>query len=220
MDPDGLPQIDGRFDISGRLSGDAGGLGDLLDRAQGDCKLSSKDGIFRVLRTDVTEAVKQIPSKLVGALDTVTSLFGKKTEKIGEALVEAANGLSEIHYDQMSISAERGPDLSIRITELALIAPEERITGTGRITYQEGFQIRDQPLSMDLDLAVRGRVAKFMSAVGMLKEGQDELGYTQLYQPIHLGGTLRKVDQSQWREMLIQAPLRKGSGLIDKLLGR
>jgi hypothetical protein len=54
----------------------------------------------------------------------------------------------------------------------------------------------------------------------MLKEGQDEFGYTQLYQPIHLGGTLRSVDQSQWREMLVQAPLRKGGGLFDKLLGK
>ena len=47
----------------------------------------------------------------------------------------------------------------------------------------------------------------------MLKEGRDELGYTQLYQPIHLGGTLRNIDHSQWKEMLIQAPLRKGGGL-------
>jgi len=220
MDPDRQPDIDGLFDISGHLAGEGGGLGDLLDRAQGDCKLSSKDGRFRALRTDVTEAVKQIQSKLAGALGPVTSLFGKKPEKIVEALVETASGLSEIQYDQLNVSAERGPDLGIRITELALTAPEERITGSGKITYEEGVPIRDQPLSLDLDLAVRGRVAKFMAAVGMLKDGQDELGYTQLYEPIHLGGTLGRIDQSQWREMLIQAPLRKGGGLIDKLLGR
>jgi len=220
MDPDRPPAIEGRFDLSSHLEGDGEGLGDLFDRAQGACKLSSKDGRFRVLRTDVTDAVKQAPSKLVDTLDTVTSLFGKKLDKVGEALVESATGLSEIHYDQMNISAERGADLNIRITEFTLLAPEERATGTGRITYEEGVPIRAQPLSVDLDLGVRGRLGKFMAIVGMLKEGQDELGYTQLYQPIHLGGTLQKIDQSQWREMLIQAPLRKGSGLIDKLLGR
>jgi hypothetical protein len=84
----------------------------------------------------------------------------------------------------------------------------------------EGVPIRAQPLSVDLDLGVRGRLGKFLAIVGMLKEGQDELGYTKLYQPVHLGGTLERIDQSQWREMLIQAPLRKGSGLINKLLGR
>lgn len=69
-------------------------------------------------------------------------------------------------------------------------------------------------------MGVRGRLGKFLDIVGMLKEGQDELGYTHLYQPIHLGGTLRNVDQGQWRDMLVQAPLRKGTGLIDKLLGK
>ena len=142
----------------------------------------------------------------------MTSLFGKKQDKIGEALVESATGLSDIHYDQMNLSAERGPDLNIRLSKFTLIAPEERITGTGMITYEEGVPIRAQPLSIDLDVGVRGRLGGFLGVVGMLKEGQDE--------PVHLGGTLQKIDQSQWKETLIQAPLRKGSGLIDKLLGR
>ncbi len=220
MDPDRAPAIEGRFDLTSRLSGGGDRLGDLLDKAQGECKLSSRDGKFRVLRTDVTDSVKQAPSKLVDALDTVTSLFGKKADKIGEAMVASATGLSEIHYDQMNVAAERGADLNIRFSEFTLIAPEERITGTGRITYEEGVPIRAQPLSIDLEVGVRGRLGGFLAIVGMLKDGQDELGYTQLYQPIHLGGTLQDIDQSQWRETLIQAPLRKGSGLIDKLLGR
>jgi hypothetical protein len=69
-------------------------------------------------------------------------------------------------------------------------------------------------------MGVRGQLAKFLDLVGMLKDGQDQLGYTQLYQTIRLGGTLRNVDQSQWRDMLVQAPLRKGGGLFDKLLGK
>jgi hypothetical protein len=220
MDPDRAPAIEGRFDLTSRLTGTGERLGDLADRAQGECKLSSRDGRFRVLRTDVTDSVKQAPSKLLDALDSVTSLFGKKSDKIGEALVASATGLSEIHYDQMNIAAERGADLDIRVSEFTLIAPEERITGAARITYVEGVPIRAQPLSVDLDVGVRGRLGGFLAIVGMLKDGQDELGYTQLYQPIHLGGTLQNIDQSQWRETLIQAPLRKGSGLIDKLLGR
>ena len=120
----------------------------------------------------------------------------------------------------MSIVAERGADLDLRFSEITLIAPEERLTGSGRISHIEGTPIRDQPLSVDLDLGVRGKLGKFLDLVGMLKDGQDQLGYTPLYQAIHLGGTLRDVDQSQWRDMLVQAPLRKGSGLFDKLLGK
>jgi hypothetical protein len=69
-------------------------------------------------------------------------------------------------------------------------------------------------------MGVRGSLGKVLAVLGLLKDGHDELGYTQLYQSIHLGGTLRDIDQSQWREMLIQGPLRKGGRLFDKLLGR
>ena len=38
-----------------------------------------------------------------------------------------------------------------------------------------------------------------------------------VYKPSNVS---QNIDQSQWREMLVQAPLRKGGGLFDKLLGR
>jgi hypothetical protein len=220
VNPDRPPEVEGRFDITSHFTGTGTGARDLLDRAQGDLRLSSKDGRFRALRTDIVDSIRQAPSKLVDALDTLTALFGKKSENIGTALVDSAKELSDIHYDQMSLSIERGADMDIRLTEITLIAPEERLAGTGRISYAEGTAVRDQPLSIDLDMGVRGQLGKFLDIVGMLKDGQDPLGYTQLYQTIHLGGTLRNVDQSQWREMLIQAPLRKGGGLFDKLLGK
>jgi hypothetical protein len=220
INPNRAPEVEGRFDVVSHLTGSGAGLGELLEGAQGDLRLSSRDGRFRALRTDIVDSIKQAPSKLVDALDTVTSLFGKKSENMGTALVDSAKELSDIHYDQMGIAAERGADMNIRITEISLIAPEERLTGKGVITYVDGAPIRDQPLSINLEMGARGQLGKFLDVVGMLKDGQDELGYTPLYQPIHLGGTLHNVDQSQWREMLLQAPLRKGGGLFDKLLGK
>ena len=220
INPDKPPAIEGRFDITGQLTGSGEGLQDILEGAQGDLKLSSKDGRFRALQTDIIESVKQVPSKLVGALDTVSSLFGKKSENFGTALVESAKEISEIHYDQMGISVERGPDMDLRLTEFTLIAPEERLAGKGTIAHAEGVPIRNQALSVDLEMGARGHLARILDLVGLLKEGQDALGYRQLNQPIHLGGSLRNIDQSQWREMLIQASIRKGGGLFDKLLGR
>jgi len=55
--------------------------------------------------------------------------------------------------------------------------------------------IRAQPLSVDLDVAVRGRLGLVLGILGLLKEGgQDELGYTQLEQPVHLGGSLQNIE--------------------------
>ena len=219
-DPARPPAIQGLFDVDSSFECRGRSAREFLDAVQGRVRLSSRDGRFRALHADVIDSIKQTPSKIVSAVDSVTSLFGKKTEKLGEALVESAGGLSEIHYDQMSVTAERGADLDVRLTEISLIAPEERISGTGRISYAPATAIEDQPFAADLDVSVRGRLGKVLDIVGMLRDSQDALGYAPFYQPVHLGGTLRNIDQSQWKEMLLQAPLRKGSGLIDKLLGR
>ncbi len=220
LDPGKDPMVEGRFDLVGHATGSGSGFVDLVEGLQGDCKLASKDGKFRALRTDLTDVVKQSPSMIAGALDSVTALFGKKSEKIGEALVASVAGLSDIRYDQMNVTVQRGADLDIRITEIAVIAPEERITGTGKVSYAQGVPVRAQPLAVDLDMGVRGNLAKVMGIVGLLADGHDELGYTHLYQQVHLGGSLQSIDRSQLRELLVQAPVRKGSGLLDKLLGR
>jgi hypothetical protein len=220
LDPAGAPEIEGRFDVSGHMSGSGAGLDEILSTAQGDCTLASKDGVFRMLQVEIPEAAKQTTSKIAGAIDSVASLFGKKAEKLAEAMGDSVRGISDIHYDQLKLSLERGADLDVVVSELALTAPEERITGSGRITYVAGEGIASQPLSLDLDMGVRGGLAKVMGLVGLLSDGQDELGYTHLYEPIQLRGTLGRVDRSQLRQMLVQAPLRKGGGLFDKLLGR
>jgi hypothetical protein len=219
-DPGKPPEIEGQFALTANLSGKAESPDELPRLMEGDAKLSSHDGVLRILHAEVLDSIKQDSSKIASALDTVTSLFGKKGEKLGTSLVETAKALDEIHYDQMTIAAERGDDLDIRFTQIAVLAPEERLAGTGRISHVDGLALRDQPLSLDLTLGVRGRITRFMDVVGLLGDSQDDLGYTGLYQPIHLGGTLRNIDQSQWKDMLTQAPLRKGGGLFDKLLGR
>jgi hypothetical protein len=219
-DPGKPPIIEGRFALASDLAGAGTGPADLLAHATGTLRLTSKGGVLRALRADVVDAIKQDPSRIADAIDTVTSLFGKKVEKVGTALVETTKALAEIPYDQVAVSAERGDDLNLKVTEITMIAPEERLTGTALITYTPGVRLRDQPLSADLVLGIRGHLAKYMDIVGLLGDSQDELGYTRLYEPIHFSGTLAHLDQSQWRELLIQAPLRKGGGLIDKLLGR
>jgi hypothetical protein len=212
--------LEGLFDAEGEVSGSGAGAGDLLSAVQGSAKLTSRGGTFRALRADVADALRGSPSRIAGAIDTVASLFSRKSENIGAVLVDAARDISDIHYDQMSVTAERGGDLDVRLTGISLIAPEVRLNGTGRVSHVPGVAFADQPLTLDFDLAARGRLAKGLDLVGLLKDQTDDLGYTPLYQPVHLGGTLRRVDESQWRDMLVQAPLRKGTGLIDKLLGK
>jgi hypothetical protein len=48
-----------------------------------------------------------------------------------------------------------------------------------------------------------------LSTAGLLSSRKDESGYTMLSQPIHFGGTLEKIDKSQWHDLLVKAATRK-----------
>jgi len=229
--PGELPTVEGRFDLTGAVTGRSVRIEDLGAEIQGEFHLNSKGGIFRALRADIADSIKQAPSRLSGAIDTVTSLFGKHgdssdnaskfIDKTGQAAVEFTERLREVHYDQIHVSAIRGSDLTIHMVDISLIAPEQRLTGTGEVTYQPGQPILEQPLSLDLQLSARGKTAELMNTIGLLKDERDDLGYSKMIQPIHLGGTLDRVDDSQWQDLLIQAALKKaGSGLLNRLLGK
>ena len=65
-----------------------------------------------------------------------------------------------------------------------------------------------------------GSIATLLGSIGLLSGKQDDLGYTQMGQPFHLGGTLNAIDASQWQAALVKSALHKATGgLLDKLLG-
>jgi len=229
--PEHPPTIDGKFKITCQLLGDGSGLADLTDRVQGVLQLSSKGGVFRALRADVADSLKQSPALISQALDSVGSLFGIKEDKTaaakqlidkqGKIVVALANRLQEVPYDQIDVTARRDADLNVHITEFALIAPELRLSGTGQIAYQKDVPVVEQPLVFDGQLDARGRTADLLGSIGLLSAQQDDLGYTRMTEPFHLGGSLDDIDGSQWQEMLVKAAMHKAAGgLLDKLLGK
>jgi hypothetical protein len=229
--PDEPPVIEGKFNGTSNLTARGRDPADLPGQLQGEIHLSSRGGRFRALRTSVADSIRQAPSRLAGAIDSVSSLFGKRsdgsdaagrsTDKAGQALIDFTNRISDVHYDQINLSAIRGSDLTVHLVELSLIAPEERLTGSGQIDYQASLPLSAQPFSVDLQLGVRGQMAELLGPVGLLKDERDDLGYARIVQPIHLGGTLGQIDESQWKDLLVQAALRKAAGgLLDRLLGK
>jgi len=90
-----------------------------------------------------------------------------------------------------------------------MTAPDERLTGSGQITFVKGLSLRAQPFSVDLQFWAHGGIAKLLSSAGLLSTRKDELGYALLNQPIHLGGTLEHIDKSRWHDLLVKAAARK-----------
>ena len=229
--PGRAPSVDGKFRISGQVTGAGGDLAEIAGGLQGDFQLSSKTGIFRALEANVADSIKQSPALISKAIDSVGSLFGMKADKTEEAkrlldkqgklVVALTDRLREVPYDQISVVAHRGANLDLRCTEFALIAPELRLSGTGLVAHLKDVPVADQPLTFDGELSARGGLAASLAAVGLLGDQKDDLGYTKMSQPFHLGGTLSDPDGTQWEETLVRTALHKATGsLLDKLLGK
>lgn len=222
----GDPVIEGRFAIAGTLAGNGINLDDLVGRARESLRITSTAGAVRVLKTDVDEAIPQerqsSVSDALGRMGSAVGKFFRVEDSVGsgrrsvspatQAVINVINEVSEIGFDEVSLTAERGADGTIRLADIAMTAGDERITGSGQIGHVDGRALRAQPLSVDLQFWARGRIAKLLSAAGLLSDRKDGLGYAALNQPIHLRGTLEKIDTSQWHEVLVKAAKAQPAG--------
>jgi hypothetical protein len=220
------PPIEGRFSLAGTLVGNGVNLDDLIGRAQEELRLTSTAGIVRVFKTDVDEAIPPEPKAPVAdALGTVGSAVGKffgaedargvRKKTVSptlEAVLELTNEMTEIGFDEITVTAVRGTDRTIRLVDLSMTAPDKRLTGSGQVNYVKGLPLRAQPLSVDLQFWARGRTAKLLSTAGLLSTQKDDLGYTLLSEPIHLGGTIEHIDKSRWHELLVKAATQNPGG--------
>ncbi len=221
--PGSDPLVEGRFSVAGAFSGDGRNPADLAGRTHGEVRLTGTDGIIRVLKTSVAEAIPEVATPVKDALKTagsvVGTLFGHGTDtlnsgdnpvsKNAEAVLDFSSLVSEIGYDRLTITANQGSDRTIRLVDIEMTAPDERLSGTGRLAYAEGLPLTGRPLSLDLRLFTRGKVADLLSTAGLLSAQKDKDGFASLNQAIRLGGTLQRIDDSQWRGVLVQAATRK-----------
>ena len=222
--PEGQPAIEGRFSVAGTLVGDGINFDDLVGRTHEELRLTSTNGIVRVLKTDVDEAIPQeaktraVPDALGRMGSAVGAFFGvedsggsgrKSVSPSAQTVIDFINQISEIGFDEITVTAIRGSDGTIRLVNIAMTASDERLTGSGQITFVKGLSLRAQPFSVDLQFWAHGGIAKLLSAAGLLSTQKDELGYALLNQPIHLGGTLEHIDKSRWHDLLVKAAARK-----------
>ena len=117
--------------------------------------------------------------------------------------------IAEIGYDQITITANQGPDQTIHLREIAMTGREVRATGSGQIAYVKGWSFPVEPLSVDLQLSVSGKLTGLLATAGLLSDRKDEKGYTLLNQTVHIGGTMQHLDESQWHDLLARAAAPK-----------
>jgi hypothetical protein len=211
------PLLEGHCTVTGGLTGRGANLADLAAQTRQEFKLTSKAGISRLLKTYIGDVFQdQDSSALADTVGGVGSLFGKllaikevpkekKVSKAVESVLDLSSVLAEIEYDSCTLTVVRSPDGGIRLTAIEITAPDSRLTGSGEIAGGHGAGYFAQPLKLDLTLGVRGRTGEMAEKTGLLSQQKDRLGYSLLASPLHFTGSLERLDQTMWHDLLVKA---------------
>ena len=218
------PVFEGKFNVTRAFTGKGKNLYDLATHAGEEFHITSASGIVRMLKTNVADSITEAPSSVASnTLSTVGSVVGTvmgtkanildsgktKLSKNTEAVLDLTYQVAELGYDSLDITAFRGYDGAIAITQLDMVSPEVRLTGSGKISNAKGVALADQALSLDLQLGAQGKTEELLSKSKLLSTVQDDRGYSLLSQALHFGGTLSHVDASQWTDLLVKAAAPK-----------
>ena len=215
------PLLEGRFSAACTFAGTGINLDDLLQRRREEIRLKSNVGILRLLKTEVAASLSEEPKPMAEALgkvgDAVGFLLGlrpnainsaqKSLNKETDAVLNFASQMAEIGYEEFAVTAARGADRHLTLTEIALSAPRVRLTGRGQINFVPGQPLQARPFGMELQIAVSGKTAELASTARLLSDAKDQQGFRTLNQSIHFGGTLEKIEGSQWHDLLVKAAL-------------
>jgi hypothetical protein len=212
--PDHPPTLEGLFTVQGRFEGQGLTLDDTLDRARGRFELTSRQGVFRGLKRVSDKA--SLASKLVGAGAALSSLLGTDKIKHGAEKIagysadadELARKLAEINFDQLSVKLSRDEALNTKIENLTLVSRDLRIArARGGISYAADKPLFDQPLTLSIEMTVRGDAERLLQKMDVLTGTKDELGYAKLKVPVPVRGTLARPNPDEFFLKLAEAKL-------------
>jgi len=221
--PGRLPTIEGKFNVTGHVTGRGRDPADAVARTHGDLRFESNGGVLRILAENVSsKEASTRKAAIIGSFigDLASAVTGRRD--LGAEFTEVAGKLSTLPYDQMSLVLSRDASLNTTLRDFALISPELRLEGGGRVTYAAATPLLEQPLSAEFKLGARGHTADLFKTVGMLGTQADDLGYYPFLEPLTVAGTLGEPDTSALQAALLK-DLYKTSGasdLFDKLLGK
>jgi hypothetical protein len=219
------PTVEGKFNIASKLSGAAPNTALLASKIKADLNLTSRGGIFRGLALPKAFSDRfqgksgNLISNITGAVGALAG--GSKAGNAAAAAVEIAAMLVAIPYDQLSVQISHDANTSLTaIKDFTLISPTIRLTGNGSILQQEGVPLLKQPLTAQFEMSTHGHSADLFGKQGMLQGGPDTLGYSPLFAPIKVDGTMSEIGTEALMNLLLQKLLSSSAGPLGNLFGK
>lgn len=202
------PAIETVVSVNANIQSAAPDVGYLADYATGVFNFKGSKGVFRGLnkKAETTSTVASVGSVAASALG---GLLGGAGKSIANGAATALNVVSDlaaqlkdIQFDGMTTQAERVADGSIVIKSFDMVAPNVRLTATGRLDHKPGIAFGASPLTLKAQLSAKDKVANLLNEARQLSGKTDEKGYYLMATPFTVGGTLDKPDMSEFWKTL------------------
>ncbi len=223
--PKNEPTVEGKFNVATKLTGAAPNTALLASKIHADLSLTSRGGVFRGLALPKSFSDRfqgksgNLLSNITGAVGALAG--GSKTGNAAVAAVEIASLLVAIPYDQLSVQVSHDAKASLTtLKDFMLISPTIRLTGNGSILQQEGVPLMKQPLTAQFEMSTHGHSADLFGKQGMLQGGTDTLGYSPLFAPIKVDGTLSEIGTEALMNLFVQKLLSNATGPLGNLFGK
>jgi hypothetical protein len=215
------PIFTGRFEVEHSLSATGASLPDLIARREDNYQLSGANGIVRMLKPDVIQALPASPdeSGVANTLDAIGTgflkVFGGKSKSLTsgqikvsaemDAVLDFDSTMAEIGYDTLKLTAERRADGAMQVSQFELLGSDVHLTGAGLLGGGAGTGWLERPVDAQLTLGVKGRLVNLLKTAGLLSGKKDAAGYELVDPAIKFGGTLGRLTQDEWRARLAAA---------------
>ncbi|WP_414660255.1 hypothetical protein [Horticoccus sp. 23ND18S-11] len=218
---DAAATVEGKFDVTSRVSAVSPTLGGLADGAGGSFQLTSKGGVFRGLPVNVStiaDTTSKFAALIASAGTAISAMTGKRdyadVANRAEAVAELVRGLNPIRFDQLSVVLARDEACNTTLRDFTLISPEVRLSGAGVAVHRQGTALLDDALTMEFTLRARGRQGDLLKYLGAIEAQTDDLGYATCTVPLKVGGTVARPETSELNLKLTALAIEK-SGLSE-----
>lgn len=198
IEPNSKPIVEAVVDIKSDIRANGRNINELWNKAQGQININSNGGIFRAL-----VAAGDNASSGADLLNIVGSLLGDKVREL-RTTSRLANFLRKIEFDSFKTEAIRDKNLDIHLTQFLVKSRDIHLSGRGRVSYQEGVPILDQPVDLKTQFSAKNDVATLLQELTLLKNKEDELGY-KLGPSFSIHGSLSRPDFSDLNRIIFQA---------------
>ncbi len=212
-DPKAKVPLEGNFSISGTTSGRGANMDDMIGRVPFDFKLTSSGGTIYVLAmvdkgSGAALTGLSVVSGVTGILGGILGGKAPNVQQFSQTVSQLTTLFDKIQYSSMTFEATRGADRNINLTQLNVQSTDIVVNGSGRITYRKGTPIPEQPLSVNVQLGVKGNPAALLSTLRLTQSSAPDANGFILGPQFKVGGTIEKPDYGSFYLMLIQAPLK------------